>query len=613
MRAIAPLVGIVLAASAGLGGGMASASAAAVDDPPQDAYSRPLTDSQGPLYYREAGGVSRAVPGNPASATSGYQLGPYSARDVGSWPEAVAIGDVTGDGRADVVMTTSYYFDPVNDYCVFVFPQLAGGGLGAPLRFPYLSTAGRNGIALVDLDEDGLRDVVIGHDTGITVLRADGSGSLRPGVVTADGDANTLAATDVDRDGHADIISLGWNRGATIFYGDGHGGFRQKLPLATNAQGYNDHEVGDLTGDGVPDLAVMSGQSLVPNLNVHRHNGVSGFVAPPQTYSVGGALTHGVGLGDVTGDGRADAVLSRGRNSPTWLWIFSQDGSGGLTGPTTISSYDIPEPVEVVDMDRDGLEDIAVLHGGWLRLGVYLQQPGGGMSPETLYPVPYASHYSPQGLAVGDFTSDGCPDVAIADYNFGLVTLIGTNCVAPTPTQISLASVNATPSGVELAWFAPAGDVPHATVYRCSEGEAWDRVREISADGTGMLRYQDADVIGGTRRGYRLGVMAAGRELFVGEAWVTIPARFELALAGFRSNPSQGEVWAAFSLADDSPARLELFDVTGRRLEAREVGELGVGSHVLKLGGSRELTPGAYVMRLSQGVRTFTARGVVMR
>src|SRR5215472_1272480 len=160
----------------------ASASSAT----PLDTYGRPLADSLGPIDYREEQGtwVARHADGSitPAPATvsphtvptnpravSDYRLGTYVAHPVGSWPDAVAIGDVTGDGRADVVLTTTFYFDALNDYCVFVFPQQPDGTLGAPMRFPYLATANRNGIVLVDLNEDGILDVVVGHETGITV------------------------------------------------------------------------------------------------------------------------------------------------------------------------------------------------------------------------------------------------------------------------------------------------------------------------------------------------------------------------------------------------------------------------------------------------------------
>ena len=94
-----------------------------------------------------------------------------------------------------------------------------------------------------------------------------------------------------------------------------------------------------------------------------------------------------------------------------------------------MNRYHIPETMRVVDINDDTRNDIIVLHGGWERVGVYLQADNGTLGPETLYPISYASHYYNSGLAVADFTGDDCPDVAIADYNFGLVTLEGAGCV----------------------------------------------------------------------------------------------------------------------------------------------------------------------------------------
>ena len=89
---------------------------------------------------------------------------PYVTFDVGSRPEAVAVGDVNGDGRADVVMTTSYYFDPANDYRLFVFLQDQNGALQIPASYPTAGTytSRPDSVGVGDVTGDGLADVVVG-------------------------------------------------------------------------------------------------------------------------------------------------------------------------------------------------------------------------------------------------------------------------------------------------------------------------------------------------------------------------------------------------------------------------------------------------------------------
>ena len=85
-----------------------------------------------------------------------------------------------------------------------------------------------------------------------------------------------------------------------------------------------------------------------------------------------------------------------------------------------------------------------------------------------------------------------------------------------------------------------------------------------------------------------------------------------LALAP-RPNPAGSALSAAFSLPDGAPARLELLDLSGRRLLAREVGTLGAGEHVLILHEADLLRAGVYLLRLTRGGLSVTARAVVLR
>jgi hypothetical protein len=59
------------------------------------------------------------------------------------------------------------------------------------------------------------------------------------------------------------------------------------------------------------------------------------------------------------------------------------------------------------------------------------------------------------------------------------------------------------------------------------------------------------------------------------------PAGFSL--AGALAEPARGALDVSFSLADAAPARLELLDVLGRRVQTIEVGDLGPGGHVARL------------------------------
>ena len=88
------------------------------------------------------------------------------------------------------------------------------------------------------------------------------------------------------------------------------------------------------------------------------------------------------------------------------------------------------------------------------------------------------------------------------------------------------------------------------------------------------------------------------------------PALSALALAA-GPNPARGEVTARFALPDARPARLELLDLAGRRVAAREVS--GAGAHAERFGDLGALAPGVYLLRLVHGGAVRTARVAVIR
>jgi tripartite motif-containing protein 71 len=80
-----------------------------------------------------------------------------------------------------------------------------------------------------------------------------------------------------------------------------------------------------------------------------------------------------------------------------------------------------------------------------------------------------------------------------------------------------------------------------------------------------------------------------------------------------RPNPTSGRrLIASFALPVAETARLELIDVAGRRVAARDVGALGAGEHSVDLAEGARIPPGLYFMRLSQGANEQVRRVTVI-
>jgi uncharacterized repeat protein (TIGR01451 family) len=230
---------------------------------------------------------------------------------------------------------------------------------------------------------------------------------------------------DLDNDGRDDVAAIGWATNSLhVFRQNAQGTLNAPTTHAVVHGGWDDLELGDVNADGLTDVVVMSGQTFADNLGILLQQAGGGLGAPVY-YDLGGnQLTSGVAVGDVNGDARNDVVVSYGGNSPgAFIGVFLQTGAGTLAAPVSLPAYDIPEPVVIADVDDNGRADVLTLHGGWAAMGIYRQNASGGLDPEVLEPVPYASHYTPQGLAVGDVDGDGAPDAVIASFGSGLVVL----------------------------------------------------------------------------------------------------------------------------------------------------------------------------------------------
>lgn len=374
---------------------------------------------------------------------------PYRSTDVGSWPETVAVGDVTGDGRNDVLMRTSYYFDPENDYKLFVFPQQADGSLGTPVKYP---AQGGAAIEVADVDGDGRQDVVVPTASGLEIYAQTEAGTLSPtGPLPGTSGAGAIAVTDMDGDKDVDLVTT-TSDGITLLTQGADGSF---APSVITSDVAGPLEVGDMDGDGSMDVVTYVGSVRI------YHQAAGGWTRTDHDMGVG--CCSAIDVADVTGDGRADVIETVGGNRPSSYVSVLAQSDDGFHAPVIYSVLDIPEPVEAGDIDGDSRTDVVVAHGGFTDLSVLLQKPDGTLAEPVMTFIPYASHYNNQGgLALGDIDGDKDLDAVVADYNHGLVVVRNASGLTRAGEQVWVRDV--TPW--ENAGGQPAGTAPTVTFQR---------------------------------------------------------------------------------------------------------------------------------------------------
>jgi hypothetical protein len=256
----------------------------------------------------------------------------------------VVTADFNGDGVDDVITATGPGVPAmIHVYDGATGAELVPGGIGV---FERSFTGGLN-LAAGDFNHDGKADIVVSADTG---------GGPRVQVLNA---AQFLPGADP-------------TKGLVLadFLGIDDPDFRGGARTA----------VGDVNGDGVPDLIVAAGVGGGPRVAIFDGRTINPAATPTRLvadfFVFEAALRNGatVAVGDVNGDGRADLIAGAGPGGAPRVAVF--DGSGimaglGIDAPRVADFYVANDfgsragtRVTVKDLDRDGKADIVATDGG---------------------------------------------------------------------------------------------------------------------------------------------------------------------------------------------------------------------------------------------------------
>lgn len=338
----------------------------------------------------------------------------------------------------------------------------------------HMTTVSANVVAFAegDFNHDGRSDLALADtaDHTVTIMLGKGNGLFATGQTIQAGNPNSVAAYDLNNDGNLDLVTVEYNYNAVnVLLGNGKGGFKA-LPqiLIEGATGCVSAAIGDLNGDGKPDIAVActggiaillgngngtfrpatilptAAQSLfIADL---RGNGKNDLLAAAQTY--GGLdvlLGNGdgtfdspqnysvcyddvcavayVSTGDFNGDGVVDVAVTTGSwgyfTSYSYVQVLLGNGDGTFGPATTVDTYtNVNEfMLYAADPNGDGKTDLVVLTGGRFGTGttnggtaiVYINNGNGTFQPG----VSYATGQGSIAGAINDFNGDGKQDLAV--------------------------------------------------------------------------------------------------------------------------------------------------------------------------------------------------------
>jgi hypothetical protein len=561
---------------------------------------------------------------------------------AGRRPRSIAAGDFDEDGITDLVFGDEA---PPNGDQVTVLRGLGAGGVGdggfaPPVSFPAGETM--LGLVVADFDEDGISDLAVTtwSPMGVSVLRGAGTAGagngafLPPVLYPTSLPPFGLVAGDFDEDGITDLAATSHDYevpdggSVRILRGRGEGGTGDGTfdPEVIHPASRDPSAIvaDDFDGDGIVDLAVAN--TIVDSVTVLLGQGIDddgdGTFGETTSYRAP-ATPFALASADLNADGRPDLVVAEFSSSEARVFLGGCAPHTGL-GPRIVAVKDAPA-------DQGGRVFVA-----WERspydgpAGTLVrdytvsrrESPEGPWETLATLPAQRLEGYGYLAATTRDSTPDENP---LTQFRVGATTAepdvwfesrvdsgYSVDNLAPPPPEAFVAQYGA---GVALSWAA--GSAPDHARFRVHRGDRDDfeaapgnLVAELAA-----TAYVDA--VGTSASRYRL--VAVDRH---GNASASVPATrseappapaLALAITRVAPNPARdGRVTIAFTLPDDAPATLELFDPRGRVVCARALAGAGEGSIVLP-GERSRLAAGVYVVRLTQGGRSVRTKSVVFR
>jgi Secretion system C-terminal sorting domain/FG-GAP-like repeat len=351
------------------------------------------------------------------------------------------VADLNNDKIDEWIMGSSLAnADPQDSYYILIYSQDVNKKFTVSQKIKVDKSKAVSALAIGDLNNDGLLDIVFNQKDSLTLYTQKVNGSfVRTMELLGETSADYLEIGDLNNDGLNDIAMSNFKTKMTVFYQNPNHSFTIKELLAPRG-GYNKLIIADVNADGKKDVILKVGQ-LENGIAVYFQNAgaqLSDYVffdlPPPQpfeSWSIGG-----IAVRDLNNDGKNDILIPLSAGYATSkLMALIQKNNNTFERLFINVDGERPDNVSITDLDCDGKNEIVVMCNGYYQYLIFEQNTGGKYVEISRNKTPYSTFY--HDIVETYVGKDRRKDLAVLGLQE--IILLENNSTNPTTTRDTVA------------------------------------------------------------------------------------------------------------------------------------------------------------------------------